>query len=678
MSNLVRRTDNALQNASFPDGAGRPLGTADWFRFAPGQTPTFRKGDLWLSRLPTGEPVGYRDDRHVLVCSGPRSGKGTSILVPNLLLWPGSVVVIDPKGENAVITARRRGKGSAYSYGLGQKVHLLDPFSEVRGVSDTMYDLRASYNPLDQLGPEQPEAVEDANRIAAALIVEQSKEPFWENAAQGILAKLCLHVRSWKRFGEGSRNLLTVRRLAVEGETDLRAMLALNTDPKKLPSSMALLFEEMSRNTAYGGVVAQTGRQLLNMETGAPKMLFSILQVIVTNTDFMEGEGMKDCLANSSFSIRSLKTDPAGVSLYLCLPQRYMPTHFRWLRMMTTLILNEMERTRHQPASGHPVLMMLDEFAGLKRMSVIENAAAQISGYGVKMMLVVQSLAQLKEVYRDNWETLVATAGTKIFFGNDDHFTREYVSKLIGDHEVVRTTWSESVTKGASLAHASGVSQSESHSVGRSETTTFNTSSRGLSHGWSSGTTQTSGQSFSTSRTSTTTDSESRTIGRSQTIHKRALLTPDEVGRMFGDRSDPKALVLVSGMHPLALSRIHYFRDQAFFLHFDPHPDHPPPMSRGAYERKLAAEKEAERQRRRKAHAEAVQNTIQYLEEGMRYAAAAKVAAIQRRENEIRLNAEIALARKMQRRKVMRTVMKQLLCLAAIGGLVMAIRALVL
>jgi len=41
-----------------------------------------------------------------------------------------------------------------------------------------------------------------------------------------------------------------------------------------------------------------------------------------------------------------------------------------------------------------PALMVLDEFAGLKRMEVIEHAVAQIAGYGVKMFFVLQSLEQ--------------------------------------------------------------------------------------------------------------------------------------------------------------------------------------------------------------------------------------------------------------------------------------------
>lgn len=74
----------------------------------------------WLGRLPTGEKVSHRDDTHVLVAAGNRAGKGASFIIPNLCLWPGSVLVADPKGESAILAARRRCNGSPYAEGMDQ------------------------------------------------------------------------------------------------------------------------------------------------------------------------------------------------------------------------------------------------------------------------------------------------------------------------------------------------------------------------------------------------------------------------------------------------------------------------------------------------------------------------------------------------------------------------------
>ncbi|MFH1555905.1 MAG: type IV secretory system conjugative DNA transfer family protein [Pseudomonadota bacterium] len=548
-----------------------PLGTASWQVFAPGAAPVWKKGDFLAGRLPSGGPLGIGDGRHILICGGTRGGKGTSVILPNLLSWPGSVVVLDPKGENAMVSARRRGRGSLRCKGFGQRVCILDPLREVRTDEDDFADLRVGFNPLDAVINAGREAVDTAGRIADAIIVsEASNDPFWEESARALLRAIILHVASWKDIPAQDRNLVTVRHLVLEGKAELRRMVAMNDPENRAPSGHALLFEEMARNPAYGGAVSGAGEWFGDLERKGERTFTSVMTVALTNTDFIEGQIMRDCLTTSDFDLKDLKTDPKGFSLYLVLPQRYMGTHFRWLRMMITLINDEMERTRGRPATGYPLLMVLDEFAALKRMKSIENAAAQIAGFGVKMVFVVQTLAQMKDTYRDNWETLVANAGTKIFFCNDDQFTREYASKLVGDIETVRETHSQNNTSGQSI----GVSKSET--TGSSISHTFGASVSATS-GRSSSYSLSTGRSSSESKSESANHSRSSSAGTSESVQKRPLITPDEMGRMFGNPRDPAALVLVSGQQPIAVRRVEYFRDRWLRGFYDTHPDHPKP-----------------------------------------------------------------------------------------------------
>ncbi len=84
-----------------------------------------------------GRMVGVADNRHLMTVAGSRTGKGTSVIVPNLLVYPGSVLVLDPKGENATLTARRRAEG------LGHDVYVIDPF----GTADVPEAYRACFIP---------------------------------------------------------------------------------------------------------------------------------------------------------------------------------------------------------------------------------------------------------------------------------------------------------------------------------------------------------------------------------------------------------------------------------------------------------------------------------------------------------------------------------------------------
>jgi type IV secretory pathway TraG/TraD family ATPase VirD4 len=583
-----------------------PLGTAAWYQFEDGARPTFSIGDFWLSRLPTGERVGFRDDRHVLVAAGTRTGKGTSVIVPNLCFWPGSVVVIDPKGENAMITARRRGWGSKYCHGWRQKVRILDPFDAVGSLGNDFSEMKVAFNPLDAINEGNGEAIDMAARIAESIIVDEaSGDPYWPDAARELLKSFMLHVASWKDYLPQERNLITVRRLLMAGDAETRKLIKLNGKNKKVPSGLALLFDAMCRNKVFNGVVANAGEHFSNLERTAPRVLASILQVACTNSNFIDSPGMARCLAKSDFSIEELKTEPRGISLYLCLPQRFMETHFRWLRMMTTLIVTEMERVRTPPASGHPVLMVLDEFAGLRRMRVLENAAAQIAGFGIKMVFVVQTLAQLKDIYRDNWETLVANAGVKLFFGNDDNFTRDYVSKLVGECEVGRAGQSSNVTHGTSFSYGTSrtAGLSNNHSHGYSSNTSFG--GNNASH--SSGNSANNSHGFSSSIGSSETygTNRSQSDGFSESVQKRPLVTPDEVGRLFGDRDRPATLALIAGLQPLYLKRTHYFQDQAFVTCFDRHPDHKLPLTlEQAAQKKLEAKQRKEEEDLRQRAAE--------------------------------------------------------------------------
>ena len=148
--------------------------------------------------------------------------------------------------------------------------------------------------------------------------------------------------------------------------------------------------------------------------------------------------------------------------------------------------------------------MILDEFAGLKRMDSIENAVAQIAGFGVKLFFVLQSLEQLKYTYTDNWETFLSNAGVKVFFSVEDHFTRDYVSKLAGETEIIRELQSSNQSQSENESYAKG--RSTSHTVSRSTTSgTSGSYTEGDSVSRTQGTSQSASQSH-TAGTNTSTN----------------------------------------------------------------------------------------------------------------------------------------------------------------------------
>ena len=193
------------------------LATAEWADPALVEEKyLYRDGTIWLGRSASEHPVpvGYTDDRHVCLVSGSRGGKGTTSIVNNLILWPGSICVVDPKGENATITASRRGNGSPRCKGLGQAVQVLDPFNAAQ-IDDS---LRGRFNPLDALDPDNDETIDEAGRIAdAVVVIHEGNDPFWDESARSMVKGLILHVLTAPEY-EGRRNLITVRKLILRGD----------------------------------------------------------------------------------------------------------------------------------------------------------------------------------------------------------------------------------------------------------------------------------------------------------------------------------------------------------------------------------------------------------------------------------------------------------------------------
>jgi type IV secretion system protein VirD4 len=460
-------------------------------RKALGYDPRNPGGKIFIGALGS-KLVGIEDNRHVLTVAGSRAGKSVT-LVNNLLFYRGSVLATDPKAELANITAARRAA-------LGQKVHVLDPFGNA---SERIAHLRKAYNPLAVLKPDSPTIIEDAGLIADALVVRsgQEKEPHWDESAKNFIEGVILHVATDPRYA-GRRNLLTVRDLIRTALAQEPAALAGEDEEplfllEKEMLQSAARFAKNSATEDLGGALEGAARDFYEKGTNERA---GVLSTVRRHTKFLDYTAMRRVLAGHDFDLADLKRDPAGVSVYLCLPASRMGLCNRWLRIFINQLLDAMERERTVPAA--PVLVCLDEFPVLGYMRQLEDAAGQIASFHVKLWVVLQDWGQGKALYKERWETFAGNAGILQFFGNNDLETLEYVSRRLGKTRI-------------EVARQGEVGPEQAQS--------------GLS-------------------------------GRSASMELHDLLTPDEVSRHFS-RSDrlKRQLVIWAGYDPMILQRVEYF-----------------------------------------------------------------------------------------------------------------------
>lgn len=513
----------------------------------------YEHGDFWLGRTLTGKPFGWHEDLNLLTCAGPRAGKGVGTVVPNLLLFPGSAVVIDPKGELASLTARYR------SEKLGQKVVVLDP----AGVAVVPTELRGHYNPLAQLDPNDLGVVAAANSLAQGIVVPNpnSKEPFWDRSALSFIQAIILYMLHF--FPPQERTLMKLLETASVGDWQLYqdflrhmregedGVADYEAEPGK---AFDLLLKEMFDCDAFGGLLRREAAKLSEMGDTTKG---NVLGGVRTNLDFLNDPQLWPALEEgpnspATFKLTDLRSQEHFTTVYLCLPVDMMYEQGRWMRLLVMQITQYIQKTQFNKETDWPVLMMIDEFFQLGTLPAIENTLTYAPGFGLRLWLIIQDIGQLKKNYPDTWETILGACGIKQFFGINDLQTAKYLSELLGEEEIdvpsISMTQNASETRGTSQSTSEGTSTSQSTSVGTSSGVSFGGSigrahskdgntQMGLSMNWNSGSSRSTSQSSGLSQSETKGTSNSRSVGQTKgyTVSKqtRRLFRPEEALTAF-------------------------------------------------------------------------------------------------------------------------------------------------
>ena len=400
--------------------------------------------------------IRYGGERHILLLGANGSGKGTRILLPNLLDMRGarSLVVVDPKGELAAVSA-------PYRRSVGRVV-ILNPFgvlTDRQGFEDMQ---SVGFNPLAALDPAASDFNLNASLLAEAMITVETKQPHWDESARALVAALIMYETLIARKHGRSPTMAEVRRLlclpsdAPHKGNDFEGAGIPKLARVMMRSSIAGLRNKASQFTEWNGEIQ------------------SIVSTAKRHTECFDDPEIADDMARDGFDFRNLKRDP--VTVYLVIPPDKMERHGKWLRLVLTTALQASMRPRE---AGEPrVLFMLDEFASLGHMKIIENVWSVVRGYGIQIMPVLQDLNQLKSLYKERWETFIANAGAVASFAPNDSTTAKWLQERLGETTRIMETESES------SSHSRGTNSGRSDG----ESTGINLSvSKGQSSGESSG-----------------------------------------------------------------------------------------------------------------------------------------------------------------------------------------------
>jgi type IV secretion system protein VirD4 len=309
---------------------------------------------------------------HLLSIGQTGSGK-TNLMIANLLLWEGSAVVVDIRGDAMRATAAWRRKV------LGQKVYVLDPFA--RGGSPHRLD------PLQVITLPRTEVDAESQTIASIFSASfrNDRDPYWHITGSSLLGGLCCHFMSQDR-PELSMNKVTDLIFHTEAEMELAKMM----DGKTIASNS---FEYKSLGA------------FLELPDGNGCTRSCVLSMARSMLEPFRCRAVQTAMGPPTVNLNLLlKGKP--VTIYLVLPIERLVSHSMIMSMWIELICQTLLRRTVPP--DLPTLLFVDECAQVGFASAaLKMIAVYMRGQGVKLWSFFQDFGQIKTMFGNDQSTFV-------------------------------------------------------------------------------------------------------------------------------------------------------------------------------------------------------------------------------------------------------------------------------
>ena len=427
-------------------------------------------GNNWLGRR---RYLRFGGPEHVACYAPTRSGKGVGLVIPNCLLYESSLVCLDVKKENWAASAGIR-------KAAGQKVFLFDPLAP---------DGRtARYNPLSYVRRGTLDAFDDIQRISQMLFPHSDgDQAFWTNSARSAF------VGATSFLAETPETLLTIG-----------AVLRLLSRQDGAGYIMGMIQARRDAGTPYS---AATVGALSDYLSGSADTVQGIRKTMTASLALWFNPRVDAATAESDFDLREMRNSLHAIYVGVT------PDNIERLRPLLALFFQQLidltvrVLPQHDPKAKHQVLVLLDEFPLLGPMPVLANAFAFVAGYNMRLMLIMQSKAQLRDpaLYGpDKAAAMLDNCGVEVVFGTKDLALTKELSERLGYDTV------------------EGVSRSGPR---------FWRLFRG------------------------------KNLNQTESDQRRALLLPQEVMRL----KPSNAIVIRPGMFPIKARRIRHYEDRTFF-----------------------------------------------------------------------------------------------------------------
>lgn len=372
-------------------------GSARWAKPAEVKKAGLLDGKGILVGSYKGKYLMLGGNTHVMLSAPTRSGKGVSVVIPNCLNWADSMVVLDIKQENWNIT-------SGYRRKHGQACYLFNPAA---------VDYRSHrWNPLSYISDNPATRIDDVQKIASFLYPDsQGADPIWSASCRSLFLGVVLYLLETPGLPV---TLGEVLRQATTGKSKRFAKIIEEREESGHPLSLQCI-------SALGDYLDTSD----NTRTSIRKTFTSRLELWMNPI-------VDAATADNDFDLRDLRKK--RMSIYIGIT----PDNLARLAPLINLFLQQVIdlNTREMPEPGwHKVLLLMDEFTSVGKLPVLQKGVAYIAGYGLRMLPIFQTPAQLRdpELYgQEGARTLIDNHSMRIVFAPKSHVDAEDISKDLG------------------------------------------------------------------------------------------------------------------------------------------------------------------------------------------------------------------------------------------------------
>lgn len=354
-----------------------------------------------------GKLVRLDGQQFVILAAPTRSGKGVGVVIPNLLEYGESLVVLDIKQENFDLT-------SGWRASQGQEIYLFNPFAEDRRTH--------RWNPLSYVSDDPAFRVSDLMSIAAMLYPDGAEDQkFWVSQARNAFMAFTLYLfENWDDErssgfpgGSGTPTLGSVYRLSSGDGTDLKKYLKALSERSFLSANARSAFANMlSQADETFASILGTFKEPLN------PWINPVLDKATSSNDFLLTD------------VRKKK-----MTIYIGIqPNKLAESRLIINLFFSQLInLNTKELPKSNPDLKYQCLLLMDEFTSIGKVEIIASAVSYMAGYNIRLLPIIQSMSQLDATYgREVSRTIITNHALQILYAPREQQDANDYSDMLG------------------------------------------------------------------------------------------------------------------------------------------------------------------------------------------------------------------------------------------------------